>query len=127
MQSLHDINIIYYGMSRDCRDWDAEDCRMLSLLLAVPSCIYSLLPLGNPTISDVDVPLHQSVMVIGSIGMTPSRTQFSPIVTEFKQLECEGIEAYDAHLQTTVLVVAPVISRAVCCEQIRAEFCLLSS
>ena len=24
-----------------CRDWVAEDCCMLSLLLAVPSCIYS--------------------------------------------------------------------------------------
>ena len=26
---------------RRCRDWVAEDCCMLSLLLAVPSCIYS--------------------------------------------------------------------------------------
>ena len=28
-----------------CRDWVAEDCCMLSLLLAVPSCIYRIFTL----------------------------------------------------------------------------------
>ena len=32
-----------------------------------------------------------------------------PLVEELKQLEKEGIQAFDAHLQATVLVVAPVI------------------
>ena len=42
-----------------------------------------------------------------------------PIVEELKQLEYHGMEMYDAHLQATVLVVAPVI--CVICDNPRAS------
>ena len=42
-----------------------------------------------------------------------------PIVKELKQLECDGIEAYDSYLQTMVLVVAPVI--CIICDNPRAS------
>lgn len=43
----------------------------------------------------------------------------SPIVEELKQLECDGVEAYDAHLKTKVLVVAPVM--CIICDNPRAS------
>ena len=42
-----------------------------------------------------------------------------PIVDELKKLEVDGVEGYDAHLQTTVLVVAPVI--CIICDNPRAS------
>ena len=42
-----------------------------------------------------------------------------PIVEELKQLEFDGIEAYDSYLQTTVLVVVPVI--CIICDNPRAS------
>lgn len=43
----------------------------------------------------------------------------SPIVEELKVLERDGIEAFDAHLQTTLVVVAPVI--CIICDNPRAS------
>ena len=43
----------------------------------------------------------------------------SPIVEELKQLEFDGIEAYDAHLQTKVLVIATVM--CIICDNPRAS------
>ena len=42
-----------------------------------------------------------------------------PIVEELKELESEGIEMFDAYLQTKVLVVAPVL--CVICDNPRAS------
>ena len=43
----------------------------------------------------------------------------SPLVEKLKLLESNGVQAFDAHLQVTVLVVAPVI--CIICDNPRAS------
>lgn len=42
-----------------------------------------------------------------------------PLVEQLKLLESEGVHTYDAYLQTTVLIVAPVI--CILCDNPRAS------
>lgn len=43
----------------------------------------------------------------------------SPLVEELKLLEHDGIQVFDAHIQTTVIVIAPVI--CIICDNPRAS------
>ena len=95
--------------NKRCRDWVAEDCCMLSLLLALPSCIYSfwhgVIPTSYFIFTLVSLIFYPGLALTVARGEIPyirsiARYTYTRIVYTYAHAYCVG--SCDIYVQSTI-------------------------